>query len=218
MTSPVVIDYFSDVLCVWAWIAQRRNDELEEQWGDQIALRPHYLNLFGNTASRMQDQWQDRGGYNGFGQHVIEAAAPYIDIPLHPEIWTKVRPTTSANAHLVIKAAAIIDSTAARQLAVSIRKAFFEEAMDIGILPVLFEIAEDTGIDLDNIKCSVDDGRAAAALMSDYTAAQQQQIKGSPSWVLNHGRQKLYGNIGYRVLHANVEGLLSNYGDEASWC
>ena len=27
-TPPIVIDYYTDVLCVWAWIAQRRIDEL----------------------------------------------------------------------------------------------------------------------------------------------------------------------------------------------
>jgi predicted DsbA family dithiol-disulfide isomerase len=51
MKSPLIVDYFSDVLCVWAWIAQQRIDELESQWGDQFELRHHYLNLFGDEAS-----------------------------------------------------------------------------------------------------------------------------------------------------------------------
>jgi len=28
----------------------------------------------------------------------------------------------------------------------------------------------------------------------------------------------LYGNVGYPVLHANVEGLPGNFGEEASGC
>ena len=82
----------------------------------------------------------------------------------------------------------------------------------------MLEIASEAGIDAEQIQKSLNDGSAAAALMSDYLAAQQQDISGSPSWVMNNGRQKLYGNVGYHVLHANVEGLLSNYGEEASWC
>ena len=31
--SPALIDYYTDVLCVWAWIAQPRLDELQRQWG-----------------------------------------------------------------------------------------------------------------------------------------------------------------------------------------
>ena len=53
MNSPLVIDYYSDVLCVWAWIAQRRNEELHAQWMQQIDVRHHYLNLFGNTTIRI---------------------------------------------------------------------------------------------------------------------------------------------------------------------
>ena len=31
-TAPINIDYYTDVLCVWAWIAQPRLDELNRQW------------------------------------------------------------------------------------------------------------------------------------------------------------------------------------------
>jgi hypothetical protein len=32
------------------------------------------------------------------------------------------------------------------------------------------------------------------------------------------GRQKLFGNVGYRLLEANVQELLRAPKDEASWC
>jgi hypothetical protein len=44
-------------------------------------------------------------------------------------------------------------------------------------------------------------------------------IEGSPSFVLNEGRQKLYGNIGFRLIEAKIQELLrSPRADEASWC
>ncbi len=219
MSSTLKVDYFSDVLCVWAWIAQQRIDELEQQWGDKIELHHHYINLFGDTASRIEKQWGKRGGYDGFGQHVVESAAPYIEEPLNDDIWTRTRPATSANAHLVIKAAGITGSSVdAANLAVVIRRSFFSNALDIGSIPVLLDVANALGCDVTQIKATLDDGTASAALMGDYLLAQEQNISGSPSWVMNDGRQKLYGNVGYHVLHANVEGLLNNYGDEASWC
>ena len=33
MGSPLSIDYYTDILCVWAWIAQRRIDQLNAQLG-----------------------------------------------------------------------------------------------------------------------------------------------------------------------------------------
>jgi hypothetical protein len=35
---------------------------------------------------------------------------------------------------------------------------------------------------------------------------------------MNGGRQILYGNVGYRILNANVEELLKHPEQEASWC
>ena len=62
-------------------------------------------------------------------------------------------------------------------------------------------------------------GAAFAALATDYQDADKMRIEGSPSLVLNEGRQKLYGNVGFRVIEANVQGLLHAAGPEdASWC
>jgi len=36
---------------------------------------------------------------------------------------------------------------------------------------------------------------------------------------MNDGRQKIYGNVGYKVMEANVAELLSNpKSGDASWC
>jgi predicted DsbA family dithiol-disulfide isomerase len=219
MPAELKIYYYTDVLCVWAWIAQRRKEELETVWGDKLDLHHLYVNVFGDTHTRMETQWADRGGFDGFSSHVVDSAAPYDNAPVNPDVWSKVRPRTSSNAHLVIKAAAkALSEQTAAILALEIRRSFFVDALDIGQLPVLYEIVERLNIDSEAVRRSVSDGSATAALMSDYQRASEQDISGSPSWVMNDGRQKLYGNIGYHVLNANVEGLLSQHGDEASWC
>ncbi len=68
------------------------------------------------------------------------------------------------------------------------------------------------------LKKNYEDGSAMAALMHDYQKSKQYSIKGSPSYVMDGGRQTLYGNVGYRVLLANTEELLKNPVDVASWC
>ena len=219
MASKLNIDYYSDILCVWAWIAQRRLEELQKQWGEKVEFKHHYINLFGDTERRMVEQWSAKGGFEGFGRHVIESAEPFEAAPVNSSVWSVVRPKTSANAHLVLKAVLLkVSATAAEELALEIRKAFFVDARDIGRLPILYEIAGDVGHDQQAIRDSIRDGSAIAALATDYQRAQNQGIAGSPSWVMDGGRQKLYGNVGYRVLHANIEGLLANRSEDASWC
>lgn len=219
MKSPLIIDYYTDILCVWAWIAQRRIEELREEWGERIELRHHYLDVFGDTATKMAQQWQDRGGYNGFGQHIIEAAAPYENAVVNPEIWRDVRPATSANAHLVLKAAQLAcspeDSAA---LALSFRQSFFVDNMDIGLVTVLLTLAARAGLDTDRLNRYLDNGQAMAAVLKDYQAAQKLALKGSPVWVMNGGRQTLFGNVGYRILTANIREIFDHPASEASWC
>ncbi len=218
-SAPLAIDYYTDILCVWAWIAQRRVEELEAQWGRNITLAHHCTNVFGDTGQKMARQWADRGGFDGFADHVQEAASAYETAPVHPDLWRRVRPTTSATAHLMLKAAELTASAdLAVRLATAIRQSFFVEAQDISQLPVLMEIAEGVDLDPNAMNEALTTGQAMAALLSDYGRSDSQGIKGSPSWVMNDGRQVLYGNLGYRILNANVEELLRHPEQEASWC
>jgi len=217
--KPLTIDYYTDMLCVWAWIAQRRIEELTDQWGERIRIVHHCVNVFADTADKMDRQWGDRGSFDGFAEHVQTAAAAYDTAQVHPDLWRKVRPTTSATAHLLVKAAALTRSPAAATvLAGAIRYAFFVEARDISQLRVLLDIAATEGFDPEHLNDALASGRAMAALLTDYSGSEARGVKGSPSWVMNDGRQILYGNLGYRILHANVEELLNHPEQEASWC
>ncbi|WP_207061544.1 DsbA family protein [Motiliproteus sp. SC1-56] len=217
MTLP--IDYYSDILCVWAWIAQKRVEELDRQWGSQVAIRSRFIDVFGDAHGRLHKQWQDRGGFEGFAEHVVNAAAPYATAPVNPIIWREVRPTSSLPAHLLIKAAELVSgSEASDRLALALRHGFFVEARDISQRDTLIAIAQEQKVDTKALRQHLDDGRAMAALMADYQQARQQNLQGSPCWIMNEGRQTLYGNVGYRVLNANVEELLKRPADEACWC
>ena len=110
------------------------------------------------------------------------------------------------------------DKNKSIDMALKIRTAFFVDGLDIGCLDNLYDLIESDGLNRNSIEASINNGSAMAALMHDYQKSKQQTIKGSPSFVINEGRQTLYGNVGYRVLLANVEELLRNPKGEASWC
>jgi len=219
MSSPLVVDYYSDILCVWAWIAQRRIDELNKCLGNKIEIKYHYLDVFGDAVKKIPTQWLDRGGYQGFSTHVIECASEYEDAHINTNIWSKIRPTSSANPHLVLKAIELNYSCQhSIELALTFRKAFFVNAQDISHLDTLLALIEQAGLDSKRVNKAILDGSAMAALMGDYQQAKALGLKGSPSYIINNGRQTLYGNVGYRVLLANIEELLKKPTSEASWC
>ncbi len=219
MSQPLIIDYYTDILCIWAWIAQKRIDELEKSLGDKIIIHHRYIDIFGNTQEKMQKQWQEKGGYQGFAQHVVNSVKAYEHASINQKIWTEVRPTTSANAHLVIKAIEhCYNKETAANLACTIRQAFFIDAKDISKLSTLYDIVQQNSLDENLIRHAVNTGEAMAMLMSDYQSAKQQLLRGSPSYIINEGRQTLYGNVGYRVLQANIEEVLNKPQNTASWC
>jgi predicted DsbA family dithiol-disulfide isomerase len=219
MSAPLIIDYYSDVLCVWAWIAQRRIEELKEEWGADIILRRHYLNLFGDTRTRMKEQWGQRGGYEGFGRHVLDAAAPYDNAPVNPLIWKEDRPLSSLNAHLVLKSVELSHSSeVSADLAFLVQQSFFVDLVDIGKLENLLTLVAQSNLNVDAVRSLLQSGEASALLMQDYQKAKELNIKGSPTWIMNNGRQELFGNIGYRILSANIKEVLAKPNHEASWC
>lgn len=217
--KTIEVDYYSDVLCVWAWIAQARLEELEKRWGKQISVNHHYLDIFGDCDKKIPGSWGAGDGYDKFAAHVKQSAEPFQEAKIHPDIWMASRPKSSAQAHFFLRAVNIVAGKDAMcDVALDIRRAFFTEAKDVSHLDVLLPLAADRGIDSSDLQVRLADGSAIAALTSDLRKASEQGIKGSPTWVLNEGRQTIYGNVGYRVLNANIEELLNRPEQEASWC
>lgn len=192
---------------------------MEAEWGERVSSNYLCINVFGDTQKKFAEGWSDRGGFEGYANHVAEAVEPFERAVVNPRVWSEVRPMSSAIPHLVIKAAALVEGTAREyELALQLRRAFFEDARDIGQLDVAMDVAIQAGFQSSDLNAVIDDGRAHAQLMSDYDLAQKMSIRGSPSWVLNEGRQILYGNVGYRVISANIRELIKRPSEEASWC
>lgn len=232
MKKPVNLIYVTDVLCVWAYIAQIRLDELKQKYGDKVLVEQRFMSVFGDTVNRIGKGWQDRGGYEGFSDHVIEVAQNFPHIEINPEAWRSCRPQTSMTSHLFIKSVQLLGDrneistgvdpytgqSIVEDLIWRVRCAFFQEALNIDKLSVLMGLAEDMNLPAAKLEASINDGSAMAALAADMELKEDYRLEGSPSFILNEGRQKLFGNVGYRIIEANVAELLEHQGNEASWC
>jgi predicted DsbA family dithiol-disulfide isomerase len=228
--STVEVTYFSDVLCVCAYVSQARVDAVKAKFGDTVRIKHQFCSVFGDTARKINTVWNNKGEYGGFNAHLRQVAARFPHIEVHPEVWLKTRPLTSTSPHLFMIAIQQWerDSESARnqssgstfdKVLWAFRCAFFLDCRDITRRDVQCEIAEALGADIGAIEQYIHNGSAFACLDADYHDADRNRIEGSPSFVLNEGRQKLYGNIGFRLIEANIQELLRTpQTEDASWC
>ena len=231
--QAITIDYFSDILCVWAYVAQIRLDTLKREFSEQIVIRNHFITLFGDTRQRIGEGWADKGGYAAFNRHVTAVVQSFEQVQINPEVWASCRPLTSANSHLFLKAIQILEdrselensddaesttTTLAEEITWRVRCAFFLDARNIGDLNVLYAIAEELRIMPAAIELLIKNGTAMAALSADTELQSKYKLDGSPTYLLNNGRQKLFGNVGYKIIEANIVELLRFPENRASWC
>ena len=231
--SPVRISYYSDVLCIWAYIAQRRLEQLVEKFGYKISVETHFCSVFPDAWGQIEEKWKTQGGFEGFNRHINEIASKFPHVQVHQRLWLETRPRTSASAHLFLKAIEIIEqgpngreaepipylNRISTRAAWELRRAFFVSAKDISDWQVHIQIADLVGINYKMVEEKIRSSEAITKLAVDYNLSQKNGVAGSPTFILNDGRQKLFGNVGYRLIEVNVQELLrSPPEDEASWC
>lgn len=231
--SPVHIEYFSDVLCVWAYGGQIRMDQLQKDFGAQLAVHYRFCPLFAAAQRRVDEQWGTRGGYTGFNHHLRELSAGWSHVHLHPGVWLQAQPTSSTGVHALLKAVEILARAGEwgasganaggrsryEEFIWQMRTAFFRDALDISRRDVQQQVLTALDIPPAAAFALVDNGAAFAALHEDARQYERYAVPGSPTLVFNQGRQTLYGNVGYRIVEANLRELLRDpqFG-EASWC
>ena len=220
----VKISCYTDALCVWAYIAQVRIDELRANFKDSIEMDYRYFHLFGNVTNKMNGAWKERGGLPGYRQHVREIVERFNHVKLHEQTWETNVPKSSMPAHLFLCATRHVETCfkiergSGDRLARALREAFFRQARDISQGKVLFEIAESIGLPASDIGDAINTGAAHAALAEDLELARSQSIAASPTLLFNEGRQRLTGNVGYRIIEANIRELLEGAPGQLSWC
>lgn len=233
LLSPAKIEYHSDILCVWAYVAQRRVEQLIATFGDKIEVTASFCSVFPDAREKISKQWEHRGGFEGYGDHVRSVAAKFPHIKVHDDVWSNIIPRTSGAAHLFVKAVEIVEASTdqingtpkpyleklSTRATWELRKAFFVDARDISDWDTHRDIADDLGLDYDEIERSIRSSEALARLESDYNSGLAKDVKGSPTFLMNEGRQKLFGNVGYKLIEANVHEVLEGKNEgEASWC
>lgn len=224
--QPIRISYFSDALCVWAYIAQIRLDELVANFPDQVSIDYHFVSVFGNAREKLENRWRDRGGFKGYSDHVHEVVKKFNHITVHPDIWTDMIPPSSMSCHLFLHAVQLLEIKGIvpksekmfEKATWTFRERFFQDLANISDRTVQFAIAEELGLPIAAIEAQINSGEAYAQLAKDFDLVKEHTVSVSPTLIFNEGRQRLNGNVGYRVIEANIRELLHTPPGEQSWC
>ena len=212
--DQVRITHYSDILCVWAYVSQIRINELMDNYGENVKLEYLFFSVFGNAVEKIDKQWESKGGRTAYSQHVQEVVDQFGHLSVHSDIWIKDPPFSSLPCHLYLCAAQLAEENGKlecgtfKELAWQIRKSFFSEAKDISNISIIREIIEEKGLPLSEFESNIVNGKAYAALSSHMQRALDGYVRASPTFTFNDDRQRLTGNVGYRIIEANVRELI----------
>lgn len=215
---------FTDVLCVWAYVGQVRLDELERNFGEQVRVECHFCPVFGDMVGKVGSQWAERGGVSAYARQLVKIAEKHPHIRIRNEGFAGGLPPSSMSPHLFLCAVRLWEREsgvggACQRATWELRRAFFEDRAAVSRRAFQLEVAERVQVPVAAIEELLDSGLAHAELSKDYELAKSLDVRVSPSLVLDEGRQRLNGNVGYRVIEANIRELLREpTGTQASWC
>ncbi len=220
----IAFDYWSDPLCIWAYVAQPKLEQILRDWGRCLQVSYRVVPVFGSVPWRFREgPWAERGP-TGRAQATREIAERFGHDDVSGEVWRRDPPASSWQAGVALEAVAQLErreeiapgSFATYQW--RMRQRFFVDNCNTARRAVQLELAEQLELPRAAIETQLDDGSALALLWEANAERERLFIEGSPSYVFDGGRTKLYGNFSQEILDATVETLTRGLGPGCSSC
>lgn len=186
MAEAARIDLYSDLHCPYGYVTAYRLRKLYDEYRGKIRIVHKSLALeYVNKRSTPR-------GIIAEETPVIMLEEPAI--PYRP--WSRPDaewPVTMWPAFEAVKCAAQQGDDLAHELDWLIRKAFFEGSRCISMHHVIFELAEQAGVEMGQFEQDFLSGAFRRAAYADARAGWEQlKVDGSPTFVLPSGEQKSY--------------------------
>lgn len=226
MVAPHVVEfgYWSDPLCIWAFVAQDKLDRVLDELGTQLTVDYHVVPVFGSVPWRFAHGGWAEEGVDGRVAKTREIAAAHGHSEVSGAGWRTDPPASSWAPGLAIKAIQLMEAEG--QVATGttaifqrrIRSAFFVDDRNVAHRTIQLELAEALDVPRDDLVRRLDDGSAMAALWEDHQEKERLRIQGSPTYVFDGGRAMLYGNFPFGILRATVEELVRGTAPQGSQC
>ena len=222
MPSRLRFSYWSDPLCIWALVAQRKLERVLEEITDRVRVDYRIVPVFGSVPWRFaHGPWAKEGveGRVAATKRIAEAGGRS---DVSGECWVRAAPATSWAPAAAIKAVFALEDREGEQVGPTyqrlLRERFFVREENIALRRVQLELAEEMKLSVALVEARLDDGSALAAVCEDHAEKERLRIQGSPTYVFDGGRAMLYGNFDYGILKSTVEELLRGIGPGGSAC
>jgi predicted DsbA family dithiol-disulfide isomerase len=187
------VEIWSDVVCPWCYVGKRRfeaalaefphREQIEVEW-KAFELDPTAISTSSASAGEYASRLAAKYGTDvGSAQRMIDtmtaqAAAEGLDLRFD----RAVRANT-VDAHQVIHLAGlrgVQDAVKERLL-----HAYFTEGEAVGDRDTLVRLAAEAGLDADEVRTVLDEGRYVAAVRADEAEAQAIGVRGVPFFVVD---------------------------------
>jgi predicted DsbA family dithiol-disulfide isomerase len=180
------IQLYSDVHCPYAYLTTYRLRKLRDEYRGSIIIE--YKSLALEYVNKRPTP-----------MFVLNNETPILmleepDIPYEPWHGSESEwPVTMWPAFEAIQCAARQGPQQAAELDWAIRSAFFAESRCISMRHVLFELAEQAGLDMQRFADDFDSGVTKRQVLQDAQRGWEQlKVEGSPTFVLPSGKQVSY--------------------------
>lgn len=222
--QTLTFQYWSDPMCIWAFVGQSKLDRILEEWGDRIAVDYRIVPVFGSVPKRFEEGSWAEGGREGRRETTRRLAKEHGIEGVGGDVWVETDPHSSwacgaaAKAVFMMEAAGEADPGAGAAYLWEMRNHFYRRNRNICLRDEQLAIAERVGVDTEGLERRLSDGSALAAICEDENERDEVGVRGSPTYVFDGGRAVLYGNFPFSVLHAVVDELVEGLELGGSVC
>lgn len=205
--------YFTDPLCIWAFLADDKLDRLAQDFGGALVLEHRMIPVFGSVPWRLTRGPWAKEGIPGRCEATRRVAAEHGHPEVSGEVWRSATPSSSWSAAAAVKAvfsaaqSGECDADAGARYLRAMRRRFFVDEQNVCARSVQLALAEEQRVAPASVERRLDDGSALALVWEDAALKDELKLTGSPTWVFDGGRAQLYGNVAYGVLRATLEEL-----------
>ncbi|WP_049971459.1 DsbA family oxidoreductase [Haladaptatus cibarius] len=175
---------YSDYVCPFCYLGRKSLERYEENRGDEVALDWHPFDL--RSGKRNPDGSIDHGADDGKDDAYYEQARENVrrlqekyGVEMEQEIATDI---DSLNAQVASFSVKEEYPEQWRAFDEAILDALWQEGDDIGDPDVLAKIAEEEGLDSDEIRAAIEDDELRERVHAKFAEAQQQGVTGVPTF------------------------------------
>lgn len=216
-------DFYTDPLCIWALLAEPKIDAVQAEFGDRLRVHYQVVPVFGSIDERLSTGSWAKNGIEGRVRATARIASTGGLTGVSGEGW-RHKPASSWGPAAVAAAVRQLEDSgdvpdqSTRAVLRGLRHRFFYDDDDITLRSVQAEVLEAADLPADRVLARVDNGPAFARLAEAVARREAQRIDGSPTWIFDGGRARLFGNVDLRVLRATIQALLDGEEPGSSAC